>query len=51
MYNKFKDDIFVHSSLIKKMQFFVIMEYRETTLRSPYDVIDDIIAMKIFFPA
>ena len=49
-YIKFEDDIFVSSSVImKNVIFSFIKEYRETTLRSFCDVIDDVITMKIFF--
>ena len=52
MYTKFEDDIFVRSSVImKNVIFSFIKEYRETTLRSFCDVIDDVITMKIFFLA
>ena len=47
---KFEDDIFGRSSVIMKnaiLSFF--KEYRETTLRSLCDVIDDVITMKMFF--
>ena len=50
MYTKFEDDIFIHSSVITKNVFFsFIKEYRETTMRSLCDVIDNVITMKIFF--
>ena len=50
MCTKFEDDIFVRSSVImKNVILSFIKEYRETTLRSLCDVIDDVITMKIFF--
>ena len=52
MYTKFEDDIFVRSSVImRNVILSFIKEYRETTLRSLCDVIDDVITMKIFFLA
>ena len=52
MYTMFEDDIFIHSSVITKNVFFsFIKEYRETTMRSLRDVIDNVITMKIFFLA
>ena len=52
MYTKFEDDIFIRSSVImKNVILSFIKEYRKTTLRSLYDVIDDVITMKIFFLA
>ena len=36
---------------MKNVIFSFIKEYRETTLRSFCDVIDDVITMKIFFLA
>ena len=48
MYTKF--DIFVRSSVITKNVFFsLIKEYRETSLRSLCEVIDNFITMKIVF--
>ena len=50
MYTKFEDDIFIRSSVImKNVILSFIKEYRQTTLRSLCDVIDDVITMKIFF--
>ena len=50
MCTKFEDDIFIRSSVITKNVFFSsIKEYRETTMRSLCDVIDNVITMKIFF--
>ena len=50
MCTKFEDDIFGRSSVImKNVILSFIKEYRETTLRSLCDVIDDVITMKIFF--
>ena len=52
MCTKFEDDIFGRSSVImKNVILSFINEYRETTLRSLCDVIDDVITMKIFFLA
>ena len=52
MCTKFEDDIFGRSSVImKNVILSFIKEYRETTLRSLCDVIDDVIIMKIFFLA
>ena len=50
MYTKFEDDILVRSSVIMKTVIFSsINGYRETTLRSLCDVIDDVITMNFFF--
>ena len=52
MYTKFEDDIFIRSSVITKNVFIsFIKEYRETTMRSLCDDIDNVITMKIFFLA
>ena len=52
MYTKFENDIFVRSSdITKNVILSFIKEYRETTLRSLCDVVDDVITMKIFFLA
>ena len=52
MCTKFEDDIFGRSIVImKNVILSFIKEYRETTLRSLCDVIDDVITMKIFFLA
>ena len=50
MYTRFEDGVFVCFSVITKNAIFSFIKgYRETTLRSPRDVIDDVITMKIFF--
>ena len=50
MCTKFEDDIFGRSSVImKNVILSFIKEYRETTLRSLCDVIDDVINIRIFF--
>ena len=50
MHRKFNDDIFARCLVIMKNAVIsYIKEYRGPTLRSPCDVIDDFIIMKIFF--
>ena len=50
MHRKFNDDIFAPSLVImKNVVISYIKEYRGPTLRPPYDVIDDVIIMKILF--
>ena len=51
MYTKFEDDIFRSSVIMENVIFSFKMEFRETTLRSLCDVIDDVIIMKIFILA
>ena len=51
MYTKFEDDTFRSSFFMENVIFSFIKEYRETTLRSFCDVIDDVIIKKIFFLA
>ena len=47
MHRKFCDDIFACFLVIMKNVISFIKEYRGSTLRSPCDVIDDVIIMKI----
>ena len=50
MHRKFNDDIFARCLVImKNVIISFIKEYRGPTLRPPYDVIDDVIIMKILF--
>ena len=50
MFTRFEDGVFVRFSVITKNAIFsYIKGYRETTLRSPCDVIDDVITMRIVF--
>ena len=52
MHRKFNDDIFARCLVImKNVVISYIKEYRGPTLRPPYDVIDDVIIMKILFLA
>ena len=50
MHRKFNDDIFARCLVIMKNAVIsYIKEYRGPTLRSPCDVIDDLIILKIFW--
>ena len=49
MHRKFSDDIFACFLVIMKNVISSIKAYRGPTLRSPCDVIDDVIIMKILF--
>ena len=52
MHKKFNDDIFTRFLVImKNIVISFIKEYKGPTLRSPCDVIDDVITMKILFMA
>ena len=52
MHGKFNDDIFARCLVImRNVVISYIEEYRGPTLRSPCDVIDDVIIMKIHFLA
>ena len=50
MHRKFNDDIFARCLVVMKNAIIsFIKEYRGPILRPPYDVIDDVIIMKILF--
>ena len=51
MHWKFNDDIFARCLVIMKNVISYRKEYRGPTLRSPCDVIDDVIIMNILFLA
>ena len=49
MHKKFNDDIFARFLVIMKNVISFIKEYRGSIFRPPYDVINDVIIMKILF--